>query len=159
MKTVILYTSNYDYTKAMAERIALGRSEHTQCINLDQDKLPDFADIDTIVLGSSIYVGQIHKSMKTFIDKHHAMLLSKSLIIYLCCAFEHEFENHLSNNFPEVLLAHASLITNLGGQIDKSKLNFGHKLLVTMIEKTDAGKKPILRHDERIDEVLRVLSA
>lgn len=85
---------------------------------------------------------------------NHDLLLSKRLVIYLCCAFEHEFENHLKNNFPIELLEHASVIQNLGGAIDKSKLNFGHKMMVSMIEKTEAGKKPILRHEDRIQTIL-----
>ena len=109
-------------------------------------------------MGSSIYVGQIHKSMKEFIKINHDLLLKKRLVIYLCCAFEHEFENHLKNNFPIELLEHASMIQNLGGAIDKSKLNFGHKMMVSMIEKTEAGKKPILRHDERIETILSHLN-
>lgn len=85
---------------------------------------------------------------------NHDLLLSKRLVIYLCCAFEHEYENHLKNNFPIELLEHASMIQNLGGAIDKSKLNFGHKMMVSMIEKTEAGKKPILRHEDRIQTIL-----
>lgn len=89
---------------------------------------------------------------------NHDLLLSKRLVIYLCCAFEHEFENHLKNNFPIELLEHASMIQNLGGEIDKSKLNFGHKMMVSMIEKTEAGKKPILRHEDRIQTILSHLN-
>lgn len=85
---------------------------------------------------------------------NHDLLLSKRLVIYLCCAFEHEFENHLKNNFPIELLEHASMIQNLGGAIDKFKLNFRHKMMVSMIEKTEAGKKPILRHEDRIQTIL-----
>ena len=89
---------------------------------------------------------------------NHDLLLSKRLVIYLCCAFEHEYENHLKNNFPIELLEHASMIQNLGGAIDKSKLNFGHKMMVSMIEKTEAGKKPILRHEDRIQTILSHLN-
>ena len=102
----------------------------------------------------STYTGQVHKSMKEFIKSNHDLLLSKRLVIYLCCAFEHEFDNHLKNNFSVELLEHASMIQNLGGAIDKSKLNFGHKMMVSMIEKTEAGKRPILRHDDRIQTIL-----
>ena len=88
----------------------------------------------------STYTGQIHKSMKEFTKSNHDLLLSKCLVIYLCCAFEHEFDNHLKNNFPVELLEHASMIQDLGGAIDKSKLNFGHKMMVSMIEKTEAER-------------------
>ena len=106
----------------------------------------------------STYTGQIHKSMKEFTKSNHDLLLSKRLVIYLCCAFEYEFDNHLKNNFPVELLEHASMIQNLGGAIDKSKLNFGHKMMVSMIEKTVAGKKPILRYDDRIQTILSHLN-
>lgn len=38
----------------------------------------------------------------------------------------------------------------MGGRIDESKLSFAHKLMVSMISKTEAGKKPIIQHAERI---------
>lgn len=158
MKTLVLYASSYGYAKEMADRIVNGLEGEVECINLNEKRKIDLKDVDTVVLGSSIYVGQIHKSMKDFIKTHHEVLLSKHVVIYLCCAFEHEFENHLKNNFPIDLLEHATMVKNLGGQIDKSKLNFGHKMMVSMIEKTEAGKKPILRHDERVSDILQLLN-
>ena len=158
MKTVVLYASGYGYAKEMAEQITSGLNGDVQGVNLNVKQKLDLEDVDTIVLGSSIYVGQIHKSMKEFIKINHDLLLKKRLVIYLCCAFEHEFENHLKNNFSIELLEHASMIQNLGGAIDKSKLNFGHKMMVSMIEKTEAGKKPILRHEDRIQTILSHLN-
>ncbi len=158
MKTRILYASSYGYAKEMAEQLSVGLSGEVQCVNLNVKQNLDLNDVDTIVLGSSIYVGQIHKSMKEFIKVNHDLLLKKRLVIYLCCAFEHEFENHLKNNFPLELLEHASMIQNLSGAIDKSKLNFGYKMMVSMIEKTEAGKKPILRYDDRIQTILSHLN-
>lgn len=158
MKTGVLFASSYGYAKEMADQITSGLEGDVQCVNLNVKQTLDLGDVDTIVLGSSIYVGQIHKSMKEFIKVNHDLLLEKRLVIYLCCAFEHEFENHLKNNFPVELLEHASMIQNLGGAIDKSKLNFGHKMMVSMIEKTEAGKKPILRYDDRIQTILSHLN-
>lgn len=158
MKTLVLYASSYGYAKEMADQITSGLVGEVQCVNLNVKQKFDLSDVDTIVLGSSIYVGQIHKSMKEFIKINHDLLLKKRLVIYLCCAFEHEFENHLKNNFAIELLEHASMIQNLGGAIDKSKLNFGHKMMVSMIEKTEAGKKPILRFDDRIQMILSYLN-
>lgn len=158
MRTLVLYASSYGYAKEMADQITSGLVGDVKCVNLNVKQNLDLNDVDTIVLGSSIYVGQIHKSMKEFIKVNHDLLLKKRLVIYLCCAFEHEFENHLKNNFSIELLEHASMIQNLGGAIDKSKLNFGHKMMVSMIEKTEAGKKPILRHDERIETILSHLN-
>lgn len=158
MKTLVLYASSYGYAQSMAERIKAGLAGDVSCVNLNEKKQIDLSGVDTIVLGSSIYVGQIHKSMKEFIKINHDLLLKKRLVLYLCCAFEHEFENHLKNNFPMDLLDHASMIQNLGGAIDKSKLNFGHKMMVSMIEKTEAGMKPILRHEDRIEPILKYLN-
>lgn len=158
MRTLVLYASSYGYAKEMAEHICAGLNDDVKCINLNVKQNLDLNDVDTIVLGSSIYVGQIHKSMKEFIKVNHDLLLKKRLVIYVCCAFEHEFENHLKNNIPIELLEHASMIQNLGGAIDKSKLNFGHKMMVSMIEKTEAGKKPILRHEDRVQAILSHLN-
>lgn len=157
MKALILYASTYGLTQEMAKRIQSDLSDSTQCINLNKESAPALDGFDTIILGSSIYVGQIQKAMKTYLLQNKELLMQKRLGIFLCCGFEHEFENHLKNNFPQNLLDYATITQNLGGRIDLAHLSFAHKLLVKMIEKTEAGKRPILVHPERIQPFIQAL--
>lgn len=158
MKTVILFASKYGYAREIAQNMSQEILGEVQLIDLEKETQIDLEDADTVILGSSIYVGQIHKSLKKLIETQHDLLLRKRLAIFLCCAFESEFEKDLQANFPKELLDHAVNIQNMGGRIDESKLSFAHKLMVSMISKTEAGKKPILQHDERIRIIIDSLN-
>ncbi len=43
---------------------------------------------------------------------------------------------------------------NLGGKLQKDKMNFAHKVLVNMIEKTEEGKKPVKTYENRTLEIV-----
>jgi menaquinone-dependent protoporphyrinogen oxidase len=154
MKTLIIYASTYGYTHEMVKKMVLESNQHFECINIVENKSVDFSKYDTLILGSSIYVGQINKALKNFILENHAIIMSKQLGIFLACGFEDQFNAHIKNNFSVELINHASTIVNLGGEIKKEKLNFGHKMLVKMVEKTEEGKKPIHTYPNRTKEIV-----
>ena len=124
--------------------------------DVTKNSVPHLGDMDGIILGSSIYVGQINKKLKQWIENNQSLLLSKRLSIFLCSGFETEFDKNIQANFNTILLEHARSIHYIGGRIDKSKLGFMHKQMVNMIEKTEAGKQTIHAYPERcIDLVER----
>ena len=114
----------------------------------------DLSKYENIILGSCIYVGQINKELKKFIDHQHDILMQKKLGIFLACAFEEQFNTHLKSNFPADIMNHSELNINLGGKLQKDKLNFAHRVLVNMIEKTEEGKKPIKTYENRTLEIV-----
>jgi menaquinone-dependent protoporphyrinogen oxidase len=56
---------------------------------------------DTIILGSSIYIGQVDKHLKNFISMNMDVLKSKRVGIYLCCGFEENVQTYLDTNFDK----------------------------------------------------------
>ncbi len=149
MKTIILYASTYGYTEEMVNKMIMESNAEFVAVNIVKNNNVDITKYDAVILGSSIYVGQIHKELKNYIKKYSNVLLTKKIGLFLSCGFESQFDTHLKNNFSEELIQHASLITNLGGRIQKEKLNFAHKILVNMIEKTPEGMKPVLMYQSR----------
>ena len=159
MKTVILYASKYGYTAEIVENIKAQLDGDVQAIDVSKEKVPNLEHVDGIILGSSIYVGQIHKSLKQWMEQNQSLLLSKRIAVFLCSGFASEFEKNLQANFPKLILDHALSCDYLGGRIDKSKLSFMHKQLVNMIEKTEAGKQTIHAYPEHcVDLVQRFQS-
>lgn len=154
MKALIIYASIYGYTQEMVQKMVQESDQHFDYINIVENNNIDLSKYDTLILGSSIYVGQINKALKNFILENQAVIMTKKLGLFLACGFENQFNAHINNNFSAELINHASTIVNLGGEIKKEKLNFGHKILVNMVEKTEEGKKPIHTYPNRTLEIV-----
>jgi menaquinone-dependent protoporphyrinogen oxidase len=154
MRTLIIYASTYGYTHEMVNKMIKESNQHFDSINIVENQNIDIEHYDALILGSSIYVGQINKALKKFILENEALIMSKKLGIFLACGFEDQFNAHISNNFSAELIHHASTVINLGGAIEKDKLKFGHKILVNMVEKTEEGKKPINAYPNRTLEIV-----
>jgi len=52
------------------------------------------------------------------------------------------------------MIEHSKIQVNLGGKLQKDKMNFAHKVLVNMIEKTEEGKKPVKTYENRTLEIV-----
>lgn len=154
MKTLIIYASTYGYTEEMVKKMVSESDTNVEALNIVSNCDVELAKYDAVILGSSIYVGQIHKELKNFIQKNMNELLVKKLGIFLVCGFEAQFDTHIKNNFSEVLTQHATSIVYLGGKIQKDRLKFGHKLMVNMIEKTPEGMKPIPMYPNRTLDIV-----
>lgn len=154
MKTLIVYASTYGYTEEMVNKMVKESNYEFESVNVLKNKSIDLSKYENIILGSCIYVGQINKELKKFIDHQHDILMQKKLGIFLACAFEEQFNTHLKSNFPADIMNHSELNINLGGKLQKDKLNFAHRVLVNMIEKTEEGKKPIKTYENRTLEIV-----
>ena len=154
MKTLIVYASTYGYTEEMVNKMVKESNYEFESVNILKNKSIDLSKYENIILGSCIYVGQINKELKKFIDHQHDILMQKKLGIFLACAFEEQFNTHLKSNFPADIMNHSELNINLGGKLQKDKLNFAHRVLVNMIEKTEEGKKPIKTYENRTLEIV-----
>lgn len=154
MKTLIVYASTYGYTEEMVNKMVKESNYEFESVNILKNKSIDLSKYENIILGSCIYVGQINKELKKFIDHQHDILMQKKLGIFLACAFEEQFNTHLKSNFPADIMNHSELNINLGGKLQRDKLNFAHRVLVNMIEKTEEGKKPIKTYENRTLEIV-----
>ena len=85
---------------------------------------------------------------------YHDALIQKNIGLFLACAFEDQFNTHLTNNFSQDIIDHSKILVNLGGKLQKEKLNFAHKVLVNMIEKTKEGKKPVKTFENRTLDIV-----
>jgi len=154
MNTVIIYASTYGYTEEMVKKMVDESNHNFDSINILKNKNIDLTNYENIIIGSCIYVGQINKELKKFIMSQHDLLMQKNIGLFLACAFEDQFTTHLTNNFTQDIIDHSKIQINLGGKLQKDKLNFAHKVLVNMIEKTEEGKKPVKSYENRTLEIV-----
>lgn len=154
MKTLIIYASTYGYTEEMVNKMVVESNHNFDTINILKNKNIDLSKYENIVIGSCIYVGQINKELKKFMMTYHDALIQKNIGLFLACAFEDQFNTHLTNNFSQDIIDHSKIQVNLGGKLQKEKLNFAHKILVNMIEKTEEGKKPVKTFENRTLDIV-----
>lgn len=113
-------------------------------------KTISIAEFDCIILGSSIYVGQINKVLKSWVNQHESMLLSKPLGLFVCCGVDEQKSTYFTNNFSSYLLEHAKVIESFGGIMDESKMTWAQRMIIKMVEKSQKEKREVVLFENRI---------
>jgi menaquinone-dependent protoporphyrinogen oxidase len=153
MSTAIIYASTYGSTRKVAE-ILNQKILNSTLVDIKKQSI-DPTHFDTIILGSSIYIGQIDKQMKNFINGHKGTLKNKRLGIYFCCGFDENLQTYLDTNFDKEMIKNATVMT-MGGEMDISKMSFAHKMITRMVQKSEQGKnREVVLHLEKTDDFVR----
>lgn len=135
MKTLILYASTYGFAAKCAKTLCEKITTEVDYIDIGKKQAFDLSQYDTVIIGGSIYMGMIQKSIKEFCEENLPILLTKKIGLFICCGFSENFEIHLKNAFPPELLARAEKKECFGGEIKMEKLKFAHKMITKMISK------------------------
>lgn len=144
MRTLIVYATKYGSTEKCATILLEKLSGNVDLCNLNMEKDADLTKYDKIIIGSSIYIGQIRKEVKEFCANKLDELKNKKLGIYICCMSEgEEALGQIQNTFPKELLDNSVSKEYFGGEFTFDKMNFLEKFIIKMISKKDKGKEPI----------------
>lgn len=135
MKTLIVYAGKYGCTEECAVKLKNKLDTEAKVVNAAKENVPSLDEYDKVIIGSSIYVGQIHKKIKAFVNDNANTLLKKKVGIFLVCGFIEKYDETLVQNFPSDLINHAQSAQCFGGELSIEKMNFLHKGVVKMIEK------------------------
>lgn len=155
MKTLIVYASEYGYTKDCVESLARQIGGETLVINANNEKVLEISNFDNILVGGSIYMGQIQKNIKEFCTRNLPELLGKNLGLFISCGFPENFDMHLKNSFPSQLLETANYKECFGGELRMDRMKFIHKTITKMMQKAQEkeGKASIEQFPERITKL------
>ncbi|MBP1040944.1 flavodoxin domain-containing protein [Vagococcus sp. BWB3-3] len=138
MKYLIIYSSKYGATQAYAEMIADQLKGDSQSQNVADVTLENLQAADKIILGSSIYMGSIGKSMQKFCVKYEELLLAKPLDLFINgLRSGDELADELAKAYTEKLRHHASQQAAFGGKVNFSKLTFMDKKIMKMVSKQE----------------------
>ncbi len=104
-------------------------------VDLKRDKITyNVSDFDFVIIGGSIHAGSIQGRIKHFIGKHHEIIMTKKLGLFLCCwrdgklAIE-QFENAFPKELRDIAIANGIF----GGEFLISKMNFVEKQIVKKV--------------------------
>jgi menaquinone-dependent protoporphyrinogen oxidase len=152
MKTAIIYASTYGSTKQMAESLH-SQLPDSQVFDIKKSDV-NLSSFDAVILGSSIYMGQIDKQLKNYVTRNKNEIQSKKRGIFFCCAFEENVREYVHANYPAELAQDAVVMT-MGGEMDVSKMRFAHKMITRMVQNSEQGKNRDVRlHPEKINDFI-----
>ncbi|HZK54890.1 MAG TPA: flavodoxin domain-containing protein [Desulfosporosinus sp.] len=155
MKTMIIYSTTYEYTKDCAERLKEYLAGEVIVVNATTDVIPQLDDIDNVLIGGSIYMGKIQKNMKEFCASNVALLKDKRLGLFLCCGLPEKFEQAMADAFPQELLKNALAKECFGGELRTKRMNLVHKMIAKLMIKAAVkeGKELIKQMPENIGKM------
>lgn len=160
MKTLIVYGSTYGYAKECAKQLSEQLKGGVVLVNAQADKIPALKEFDNVIIGGSIYMGQIQKKVKDFCTANVEELSGKRVGLFLCCGLPENLELSMKNAFPEKLLQKAAAKECFGGELRPEKMNFLHRMLTGVMTKAAAkeGKAPARPMPENITKLAEMIN-
>ncbi len=154
MKTLILYASKYGTTAMIAEKIAKA-IDNAVIVDLNQETSYNLNEYDSVIIGTAVYAGNIHKAVKQFFADKAAALKPQSYGIYLCGLEEKHNEEFFKRNFAADVRRNAKILQEVGGYFDPAKSSFFEKTLMKMITKSSAIQNTI--NEKALTEFINVM--
>jgi len=162
MRTLIIYASTYGFTKECVEDLKQNIRGEVIVSNITRDKLvPSINEFDNIVIGGSIYMGQINKKLKVFCQQNLTLLIKKRVALFLSCGLPENFNQSLNNAFPNELIEIAIAKECLGGELRIEKMSIPHKLITNLMKKAQAkeGKADPIKIPLNIKKLTEVINS
>src|SRR6056297_479348 len=147
MNKVIVFASKYGFTKECSQKLS-NLMGNVDMLQLGKENV-DISSYDTVILGTSVYAGQIRPEMKKFIESNQEELKKKELGVFICGADEDQIDETLKRNFGE-LLNLAKEVSRFGYEFNLDKLKFFEKLIVKKIAKVSSNERKVF--EEKIEE-------
>ena len=155
MKTLILYATKYGATREIAERISRNLGD-VVIFDLKQGDLPDLAEFDCVIIGSSLYAGSIRKEAKAFLAKNADTLRQKKIGLFLSGMASEGGQKSFTDNFPKEVVQAAKASSVLGGIFDPEKAGRLERMVMKMVTKKSEYISTI--DDEKIKEFVKTLA-
>lgn len=157
MKTIIIYDTVHGTTELVALEMKKKIKDEVTLVNFENyvgDIKLDY--YDNIIIGSGIYVGNISKKIRRFIDKNYSDIVKKNYGVYICSREEGEAAKKImANNFEITFLQNAFCTAHLGHGIVLKKLKFFQRLLFKLFFKIKEDYTTINKSD--IDHFVNML--
>lgn len=162
MKTLIIYASTYGFTQDCVQILKKNLNDETSIVNINKNPIPSLENFDTILIGGSIYMGQIQKKIKQYCLTNADALKKKNLGLFISCGSPENCRDYYKSAFPETLLEKACSVESFGGEMRPDKMNFFHKFIINMVEKSadkenSPPMKPLLENIMKMADIINNL--
>jgi len=159
MKTIIIYSSKYGSTEDCAKHLKAGLSGSVSLVDIEKTnpKTIGLEKYDSIIFGSSIYVGSISKKIRSLCNEFKELLLKKRIAIFICCGFPEQVNEYLSTNFSTKLLQNAVIVKSFGGEARLDKMKALDRLIMKAATKGNHNNLKISQ--ENIDDFIKAINS
>ena len=158
MKTAIIYCSKHGATRKIAEEMAAGLFlKNVRLYDLNETSVDDLKQYQVVIIGGSIYFGQIQKKIKTFCNENMEILMQKNLGLFISCLTKEQEQEEFDNAFPESLRKHAVAKGLMGGELIYKKLSLLEKIAIKFVGKDSTDVHEI--NYKAIDEFIEKINA
>lgn len=130
MKILIAYASATGTTEDCAQQLARELEALSPTVVSLTREIPDTRPYDLVLFGSCIRFGKLHPAARRFLTAERGNLTSRSLGIFLCCAFSQDFDGYYEKNIPAALRERTFAHLNFGGSLRSDRQGFFDRLLV-----------------------------
>jgi len=137
MKTIIVYGTKYGTAEKCSKLLKAKLQGEVTLVNIKKESLPDITAFDNIIIGGSIYMGQIRKEVKKFCTENLNVLKDKRVGLFICGLSNEDVITPFKNSFPEVLLNNAIAKEHFGGEVVFKRMNFLEGFIMKKVAKTD----------------------
>ncbi|MDD7794809.1 flavodoxin domain-containing protein [Clostridium sp. 'White wine YQ'] len=157
MKTLIVYSTKHGFTEKCAQILEQSLDGEVQKLDLTKGGEADLSKYDKIIIGGSIYMGQILKEVKTFCTKNLDTLKNKKVAFFICGMRDGaEAEQEINMAYPKELLETSITKGFFGGEFTFSKLNFLERFIVKKVTKSDKDSSTLSK--ENIDKFAKIIN-
>jgi menaquinone-dependent protoporphyrinogen oxidase len=164
MKTLIVFATRHGSSEKCSRLLKERLQGEVVTADLKRGKVPDITPFDKIIIGGSIHVGKIQKSVSEFCQQNVEGLKGKKLGLYICCMNKNDEITQLNSAFPRLLLNTALVKECFGGEFVFGRMNMLEKFAVKMVSKsqgnviTDTKKDISMLSEDKINKFAQVMN-
>ncbi|WP_160720115.1 flavodoxin domain-containing protein [Isachenkonia alkalipeptolytica] len=135
MKTLIAYRTKYGTTRKAAEKIAKRLPGEVDLLDLKEEKVSDVCIYDVILIGASVYGGNIQREVRSFFDQHREDLIVRPYGLFIAAGNTLEVERNYRVYVGKTIYDYAKIKEHIGYSYDFSKMNFFEKTIIKKVSK------------------------
>lgn len=156
MKTLIVYATKFGAVEKAAELINSKLIDKAEVIDLKKNKAPKAEDYDFILIGGSIHMGKIQKSISSYIDKNKDVLMKKRIGLFISCGYHENIEDYLHTVLGDKLYKHAEIKADVGYAYYLEKMNAIFRKMIKGIAKIESTVENY--NEAEIDKIITLLN-
>ncbi|MCB1222497.1 MAG: flavodoxin domain-containing protein [Thermotogae bacterium] len=129
--TAIVYATRSGTSEKCSIILSEKLSGEKTIIDIKRNPSPDLTKFDAVIVGASIRIGKVQRTISEFVQRNLATLIKKRLGVFLCMGSgEENFSEYLSQNFPESFLNNCKAKGFFGGEFNLERLGFLSRMMV-----------------------------
>ncbi|WP_040950464.1 flavodoxin domain-containing protein [Gorillibacterium massiliense] len=142
MSILIVYATKYGSAEKCAKQLADKLDGQVELLNLREVKTADLSRYEKVIIGSSVYMGNMRKEAKAFIAKYLKELQDKPTGLFLCAmANGADAEKQLQACFPRELVEKAVATDTFGGELHFKRMNTAERFIIRMVGRSQMKKQ------------------